>query len=113
MVEDAALGDFNRVFERCRNIGEEFAHFRLGLHVLLGRIALDAARVLQRKTFRDGAAHFMRFKVFLVEKLNRMRCNNGKPMPDSKIRRVRSGKLIIAAPRTLKLDVESVAKLRL
>ena len=64
----AALGNFNAVRQRFRNIGEQLAHLFLAAHILLRRVVARPFRVVERKAVVDRDADFMGVEIAGVEK---------------------------------------------
>ena len=71
----AAPGDFQRVFQRFRQVGEQFGHFRLGLEILLFRINLRPPGVAEHIAFGDADARLVRPEIVAVHELDRVRGN--------------------------------------
>ena len=61
------LASSTRVLERLRQIGEQFAHLRRRLQVLLGRIQLRPLRIGQHATVVDADARLVRLEIFAFE----------------------------------------------
>ena len=55
----------------------------------------------------------MRFEVGLLEKLHRVRRDDGQPVLGRKVRKTRRGEFVVGTPCTLHFDVETVAEDRL
>ena len=64
-AEGAALGDLDRIGERLRQIGEQFAHFGAALEAVLG-IELAAVGFGHHPPFRDADQRVVRFVVGAV-----------------------------------------------
>ena len=69
----AAPGDLHGIFQRLGQIGEQLAHFRLRLEILLLGIGARAALVAEHIAFGDAHARLVREEIVAVEELDRMR----------------------------------------
>ena len=70
--ESATAGDFHRVLQSLRQIGEQLGHFGLGLEVLLLGKHPRPALVRQHIAFGDAHARLVRGKFLASEELHRM-----------------------------------------
>ena len=69
----AALGDFHRVLQGCRQVGEQFRHLGLGLEALLLVETPGAPRIGQNLAGRNAGTRFVRGEFLAVQELHRMR----------------------------------------
>ncbi|OQA30784.1 MAG: hypothetical protein BWY57_02651 [Betaproteobacteria bacterium ADurb.Bin341] len=72
-LDIAALGDFQSVFQRLRQIGKERGHFGLTLEILLFGKRPRPARITQHITLGDTDAGLMRLKILTRHELDGMR----------------------------------------
>ncbi len=72
-LEIAALGDFQRVFQRFGQVGKQFGHLVRGLEILLFGKGLRPPRIAQHIALGNADARLVRLKVVAVHELDRMR----------------------------------------
>ena len=104
----AALGDFHRVGQRARHVGEQRLHLGARLEVLLVGEAAHAARVAQNFAFGNAHARLVRLVVFAGRELHRVRGDHRQLQAGGELHGGNHVRLVLGAAGALQLDVEAV-----
>ena len=108
-AEGAAFGDFDRVGERLRQIGEQFAHFRAALEAVLG-IELAAVGFRDHAPFRDADQRVMRLVVLRGREIRLVGGDQRQALAISEIDQHRLGHALRRRAVALQFDIEPVAE---
>ena len=109
----AAPGDLHGIFQRLGQIGEQLAHFRLRLEILLLGIGARAALVAEHIAFGDAHARLVREEIVAVEELDRMRGHQRQIERGRQLRRRRNQCFLLrlsAWMHALDFKIEGVGK---
>ena len=109
-LQVAALGDLNRVGQGRRNIGEQLAHLRLRLEILLARELAHAPGIAQNFAFRDAHARFVSLVIVAGQKLHRVCGHHRQFQSRSQLHCTEHMTLVIGTPGALHFQVKTVRK---
>jgi hypothetical protein len=108
-TEGAALGDFHRVGERLRQIGEQFAHFGAALEAVLG-VELAAVALRHHAAFRDADQRVVRLMIGAVGKIRLIGGDQRNALGIGEINQHRLGHALVGGAVALQLDIKAVAE---
>ena len=101
-----ALGDFHRVVEGFRQVGEKSHHLIAGLEVLMVAVAALAPRIVQCPPLLNANPGLMRLVVLPIQKTNLVGGDHRQTRIAGKLQRGAQVSLLIGPSGALQLDVE-------
>ena len=108
--EMATTGNFCRVGQSRGDVGEQLLHLLGAVEILLVREAAHPALVAQNFAFGDANACLVGFKAVGCQKLHGVRGHHGQLHALRQHHGGSNVRLVVAAARTLKLNVEPVGE---
>ena len=109
----ATLGNFQRVFQRLRQIGEQLRHLGLRLEILFLGVELRPPRIAQHVAFGNADARFVGAEVVTVHELDRMRRDQRNPRFAGQIGRLLNDGLLLRLAVALHFQIERAGENRL